>query len=781
MLYNEYLSEEDSYILKEKKEKKKINYRYINFVIITLLLTILNFDGNINPFPYIMIGLASTFSIPLILVYLISLIGMFVTGNSISAFVIFTIFFAFFSIFTSVVNIEGISRKYVNLIKMSISMLVVKLIAMFFTEITLTFVLYETVIAAILFVVLVTGIYVVFNIKKGHLFSNEELIAALILFALIISNLSSITIYNVSVMNILIITITMIYGWKSSSIIGAVAGLSLGMVATIVNDFNISFIVIMAFSGMLAGMFKKFGKVAVIIGFVLGTIIVSMLLTSSSYITANIIEMLIASLVLLFIPKKISNKLDDIFSYDNKLNMTRNNLITGKVDVDSKLASTAIMFKDLANISLPITKESKEETREVIKRYIVKYAEDNCIDCKNKKECINEDNLNIAVDNISTKLERLEEIKDDLLVVKCDKSSKIVKDIEELNNSIKISRLLKKKEEENSIKMAKQYKEISNIISKLSKEVSNNNYKKHKFDAKLLREELKILGFVVYEDELIIENNGYIEYVFVTDILNDIDKQKEAIVNCLSTILEKQVNIKLILNLSKTEKSKIKIVSKSYYKVTNVAYIGVKDKEVVSGDNYTILNELKNKYISILSDGVGSSSSAYNSSKNITNMLQKLLNGGFEEESAVEIINNIINLSQAENNFATLDMCIIDLDTLVAEFVKLGAAPTYILSGSKVSTISNHNVPVGLLGSTDYVPISKKLKINDIIIQISDGIISDDENKIDNYFVEILKKVDYKLNKKEILEFIKNEIFKIKGDILKDDSTIIIHRINKNK
>ena len=782
MLYNEYLSEKDSYIIEEKKIRKKVNFKYINFCIITLLMTIISFKGGINPFPYIMVGLASTFSMPLIIIYACSMVGMMIIGgNSILSFALFTLFFIVFSIITAVVNIEGISRKYVNLIKMIISMLIVNLGATIFTSLNIINVFCEALLSGILFIILVTGIYVIFNIKKSYVFSNEEMIAALVLIAIIISNLNGLEIYNISFMNILVIAITMIYGWKSSCIMGAVAGLSLGLVVTTLSDFNISFIIMLSFSGMIAGMFRKFGKLAVIIGFILGTIVISVLLTSYSYFSANIIEIVIASISLLFMPKKFSKNLDNIFSYNMKIETMPNNLLAGSSnDIKSKLKSTAEVFNEIADITLPVTKESKEEIREIILKYILKYLEDNCIEYENKDKFLDKEDIVIYVDNIANKLEKCEEITEDLLPFNSSISKEIIENIKELNSSIKVTRLLKKKEEENSKIMAKQYKEISNIISNISTNI-NNNSKNTNADIKIIREELKISGFRIYEDELIVDKDNYIEYTFLTDILNDIDKQKDEIVKCLTSLVQKPMHIKLILNISKTEKSKIKVISKSNFEIDSVSFKGIKNKETISGDNYVILNDLKNKYISILSDGVGSSANAGSSSKNITQLLEKLLKGGFKEDKAIEIMNNIVSIREAENNFATLDMCMIDLDNLCAEFVKLGAAPTYIISCSKVCTITTHNVPVGLLEKADYIPITKRLKEGDIIIQVSDGIVHDEDNKIDNYFTDILKKVDNSLSKTDILEYIKKEVFEYKNNVLKDDSTIIIHKVIKSK
>lgn len=783
MLYSEYLSEEDSYILEnEKQGRGKINLKLIKFCIITAVLSLVSFNGESSVMPYVMLGLASTFSMPLILVYLSSLVGMTVVGSDLNSYIIFTIFFITFGVFTAVVNIEGISKKYVNMIKMIISMFVVKFISsMFIIDISLINVLNDTLIAASIFMALVAGIYVLFNIRKDYVFSSEEIISMLILIALVISNLGFLTVYNISIANILVIMITMIYGWKSSNIMGAVSGLILGLIVSCVNDTNIIFALIVAFSGFIAGSLKKLGKIAIVVGFVIGTVIISTMFDSSSYYMISIIEVIIASLGILAIPKSLSKSLDEIFNYNCKLQEVSNNLLDTNKEIKKRLTATAMVFNDLADISINVTDESKAETREVLKRYMFKYVENNCIGCSNFKKCKDKQILNSNIENIALNLEESKDITEEMFEVKCHKTKGIIKDIIELNDSMKVTRLLRKKEEENSKLLAKQYKEMASIISNLSKNITNSTtIVKSCYDIKKIREELKLTGFRIYEDDMTVDKNGYMEYIFITDILTDIDKQKESIVKVLSTLLEKPMHIKLILNISKTEKSKIKIVAKTDYEISNISFKGIKDNENVSGDSYVVLNDIKNKYISILSDGVGNSIEALNSSKNVINMLEKLLKGGFKEDKAIEILNSVIKLRLDEGSFATLDMCVIDLQNLNAEFLKLGAAPTYILSCGRVITISNHNIPVGLLEDTDYMPVSKRLKVNDVVIQITDGVVSDDSSAIDNYFIEILKTIDTSLEKNAILEDIKYKMYNSKQGVLNDDTTIMVHKVYRN-
>ncbi len=780
MLYNEYFNEEESYILEDVTvNKKRINYKTIGFCLIALVLSLISFSEEIAPFPYIMIGLACTFNVPLIFIYGISMIGMAITSMPISSFIIYTIFFAVFTLLTAAVNVEGISRKYINLIKLLLSMTIVKTVATIVLSMSFVPVIYELLISTILFIVLVTSIYVVFNIKKGYVFSSEEMMAGLLLLALLVTPLSHISIYGISLMNIAIVAITMIYGWKTSAALGAVAGLTLGLTATIFSNISLAYVVILAVSGMISAVFRKYGKIPVVISFILGVILVSYLISSSSFYVGMAIEVVAASMILIFLPKKVAMSLDDIFNYNSKLDSLADNLLDVSKEVKAKLNATSLVFKDLADITVPVTKESKLETRDVIFKYIIKHAHDKCIGCKDKKKCIDAEMLKISVDNIATRLERLEEVSSDMLLVTCDKSETLIEEIKQINDSMKITRLLKRKEEENNKLLSKQYDEISKIISNISLDISGQMTEAG-IDVKKIREELKVMGYRVYEDELDVDNNGYIEYVFVTDILNDFDKQKKEISLALSSLLEKPMAVKMMLNLTKTEKSKIRLASKLKYKITSSTYKGIKNEEEVSGDSHLVFDDFKSKYISILSDGVGSSLEASSSSKNVISMFEKLLKGGFEEDKAIEMINSIIKIHQAESSYATIDMCIIDLETLHGEFIKLGAAPTYILSEGKISTLTNHNIPVGLLADAEYIPITKRLNKDDIIIQVTDGVVHDESNKSQNSFVNSIKNIDITLSEKQILEYLKKEFVKSRGNSLTDDSTIIVHKISKN-
>ncbi len=783
MVYNEYLEDDilDSDMIQNVKTKGNIiSIKTVIFMILSIILSMQTMTEGLNPFGYVMLGIASIFNVPLLAVFISSVIGMIISAFSITKIIGLTVFFVIFTFLTVMINIEGISRKYSAMIKLMLSVSIVKIInLLFIQDLTIVSSIYEILLVAILYIVFLSGMYVILNYKKGYIFSGEENIAVLCIIAFLIVGFKNTNILDISIMNILGITCVLIYGWKNGPILGCASGLIMGLIISTGSQANLTYIVTLAFSSMLAGLLGKIGKISVVIGFISGSLLVNYLAGSSSYFTTTLIEILIASVPLLFMPKKLEKKLDNFFNINTTLKSSYDNLLDFGSDVKNRLDAVSGVFNSLSDITLESSKEDMVETREVIKRYIVDYTHNNCIGCTSKYDCLNEENLELSVDYIASKLENNEEISESMLNIKCVESSRIIKDIKEIYSSMKVMRILKKKEEESNKKLSKQYKEVSKIISNISKNIKNMPAKTEK-NIKGLREELKLHGYMIYEDDLNIDKN-YIEYTFITDILNDIDKQKKEIVKLVSNMLEKPMNIKLLLNISKSERSKIKLVSMSKYSLEIGIAKSPKMNESVSGDSYLSMDLGVGKYMSAISDGAGSGEVAEKSSRTVINMLEKLLDGGFEQEKAIEIINTIIKMKQDENIFASLDIVINDLEKAESEYIKLGAAPTYIIQSGKVITINSCNIPVGLVNDNEYVPISKKLDENDIIIQISDGVVNDNMNANDNYFTKVLTSIDSSRSSKEIANELHKLVLKEYKNTLHDDVTIVVSKFNKSQ
>lgn len=762
--------------------KKFVNIKNIIFIILSFAMSNTSFMGDSSPLSLVLFGVASVFNVPLILVLISSIVGILVQSVSMTVLVKLLSFFIIFTLITVIVNIEGVSKRFSVFIKFMISFSVVEvgynliqgsLITDLFTCLS------NIVVAAILYFVFVSGIYVLTNISKGYVFSKEESIAMVIVVAIALSIFKNITIMQLSIFNILVLILVLIFGWKNGWVAGAATGLVLGLMLTFMSDINMTYVVTLAFSGFISGILSKVGKIGVVIGFIAGNLYIAYYANGFSELTMRVSELVIASVSLLFMPKVFETKLDRIFNKNRSLENPYKNMLDSSTSVKEKIGAMSDVFDSIASVVVDVSDEDKLETREVIKKYIENTVNEKCLGCDRRKNCLNDEKLNLVVDYISNKLENNETIDEKMLDFNCELSKEFVRDIYEIYNSVKLMRILKEQERNNANKLSDQYKEVSKILSNISKNIKSDLIKIDKKQEKL-REELKFYGYLVYEDEYKEDDTG-IEYTFVTNILNNIDKQKKEIISILSNILEKPMVIKLILNSSKKEKSKIKVVSTPEFNVQNNVISIAKNGEEVSGDSY-LIEELQDlKHISVISDGEGNGRNASKSSKNVIDMLERLLSGGFDECGAIEIINSILKLKSDSQNSSTLDNMIIDLKTGYSQYIKLGAAPTYIIHEGKIVTINNMNIPVGVSDNPDYLPISRKLIDKDIVVQISDGVLHEGLDISNNYFTEYLKTIDVNKTAKQITDEIYRNVLRENKNILNDDVTIIVTKIIKNK
>ena len=781
MIYNKYLDND----IDEKVTsifstiKKIVNFKNILFMVFALLLSTKTLIGDFRPFNYVLLAVASAFEVPLILVLIASVAGLAIGGYS-SATVMLLIFFLLYNLITAIVNIEGINRKYTVFIKFMASIAILQIVSTFITGDLFTqlfSVLSTIVLPGIIYLIVVTGMNVILNIKNGFVYTKEESIAMILTIAILLSSLGSVSVLGFKVVEILALILILIYGWGNGAILGATAGLIIGLSYTCLCDVSMSFVVAIAFSGFISGLLRRFGKIPVIIAFVAGNVYISYYATGMSQINIVICEALIASIVLFLMPKYIERKLDNLFDLTRGLETFKNNLLNPTKEAKEKIGAVSEVFSSLADITVERTKETEEETIEVIKKYILSYVNNTCFACENINECIEKENLDMTAEYLADRLESGEPIEPEMLKFNCKDSKIIINNLYDIYNSMKLMRVLKQKEIENNKKISNQYKEVSKLLNNISENIKEGSLVKDEAQKKL-RNELKFYGYNVYEDDFK-RDKETIEYTFITDILTNIDKQKKQIVELCSNILEQNMCIKLILNISKTEKSKIKIVSTPKYNIKSEIISYTKTGENISGDSYLQLELQDLRQLSVISDGVGSGESAARSSSTVINMLERLLSGGFDEDKAIEIINSVIKLKGEDELFATLDAAIINEKDAQCYFIKLGAAPTYLIEKGKVVTITSTNIPVGLVDSSDYIPICKKLDYGDFVIQLSDGVIPDTIDPNNNYIKNFLSTCDITKSAKVIAQELK-EVININNDgVYDDDIALIVNKIEK--
>lgn len=210
-----------------------------------------------------------------------------------------------------------------------------------------------------------------------------------------------------------------------------------------------------------------------------------------------------------------------------------------------------------------------------------------------------------------------------------------------------------------------------------------------------------------------------------------------------------------------------------YHLLTGFAK-AVKETEKVSGDSYSFYEADTGRLLVLLSDGVGSGEEACRESGRVIEMMERLLEAGFAKEPAVQMVNGAMAAAGQEEAMSTLDVCDIDLYTGNCEFVKVGAACTYIKRGRLVDRLSARNLPLGVFWQMTPEIHTRTLQSGDYVIMLSDGVLDALSEGIgEEAFPEVVGRMEYN-NPNEIAnQILAYAIGQSRGRI-RDDMTVLV-------
>ena len=144
--------------------------------------------------------------------------------------------------------------------------------------------------------------------------------------------------------------------------------------------------------------------------------------------------------------------------------------------------------------------------------------------------------------------------------------------------------------------------------------------------------------------------------------------------------------------------------------------------EEISGDTAISSGLPDGSLALILSDGMGKGIRAAALSRVATSRLRKNLKGGMAPAHAIKEVNTFMVSHAKAENFATLDLLIIDRNTRKAKFYKMGAASSFVLRDGKVRMFEQAALPIGIIPEIRLTHVALQLRPGDIVLMASDGI-----------------------------------------------------------
>ena len=205
-----------------------------------------------------------------------------------------------------------------------------------------------------------------------------------------------------------------------------------------------------------------------------------------------------------------------------------------------------------------------------------------------------------------------------------------------------------------------------------------------------------------------------------------------------------------------------------------------KDKETISGDNYTCTTEDNGQFFMCLSDGMGSGLEACQESESIVDTLEQLVEAGFTGETAARMVNSVLNLKTKNGRFSTVDISMVDLYSGMCHFLKAGAATTFIKRDHWVEAISSTSLALGLVQQADFESSTKKLYEGDFLIMVTDGVL---DALPEGQAEEIMKEIILQTNASAAQELgrgILERVLTYSGYCATDDMTVLAAGLWRN-
>mgnify|MGYP003372656444 FL=1 len=319
-----------------------------------------------------------------------------------------------------------------------------------------------------------------------------------------------------------------------------------------------------------------------------------------------------------------------------------------------------------------------------------------------------------------------------------------------------------------------QMKTVADMMKSLAEEINNRAGFKENLEKILFYAIRKISS----ETERVIVEEGETGEYQVTVLMKNCEGDRELyeeVTDTVSSILGRKMKRRV---QEQDGVCKLSLCEKCNFKISAAAAMAIKDDEKISGDSYSFMELPKGGYMIALSDGMGSGKAAGEESRTVIELLEQFAESGLKMDTALKMINSVLVIGADEESFATLDMCYIDMYSGMAEFIKTGAAATFVIRDGMAKAIRSSSLPIGMLKYFDMDKSEYKLKKNDIILMLTDGAaeVIDRDGMSDMILTELMENNKMK-DPKDIADYVLESLKERSGFRIQDDMTVVAARV----
>ena len=560
--------------------------------------------------------------------------------------------------------------------------------------------------------------------SKGISTYNQQEIACIVMSGCIfLLSANSVTIAGISVGRILAVTAVLFCAYYGAVSGGCIGGVATGIVFGIGSE-NFGFIsACYSFGGLMAGMFSYIGRMGTVITFAVCSGIISLRDGFTAQTATAFYETLIASVIFLFVPKEVGNRISSF--------------VTPHTDTSHSegLRRSVIMRLDLASNSLKNISQAVNAVAVRLKDYYssdidsvyTKCVEENCSRCGMRAFCWQD-----VREKKSERFEQLTPILKNCGTVdssdikklfnkKCCKSEEMAQSINDNYESYKCFIAAEARVSQIRGVVAGQFSGLGDILHDFKEEFES--FETYDIAAsERVCAYLKTNGFVPIECSCRIDRLGRMT---VELELADADRKllkKNNMVREISKLCGRTLNPPQITAVS--NRSRAMFSEKPKFDVQIGSAQHVCSNGSLCGDSFNYFNDGQGRFVSVISDGMGTGGRAAVDASMAVSIMSKLLKVGFGYDCALSVANSALMVKSQDESLATVDLVSLDLFSGNAEIMKAGAPITFVRQSGKINRIEPTSLPAGILSDIKLTHDNLTLGDGDIIVMISDGAVS---------------------------------------------------------
>ena len=564
---------------------------------------------------------------------------------------------------------------------------------------------------------------------------REELLCTFVLIVSILLGMEHVVFGAISLSEIAMGLVILVGALLSGAGGGAAMGALMGMVPGLAGLTAPEALGVFAFSGLLAGVFQRFGRIGVIVGFVLGNLLLTLYLLSTSHILATVAMALASSLIFLLIPQGTMFRCKELFHPGTAVPRGAKQKFYHDY-ARGRLGELSEGFSALESAVEDCQIGAAPEEEKNIKSILAHISRKVCRECSLREMCWKDDFYGSYRDVMTmfaaAEARGVVTSKDMPASFKrrCSHEKEMVATVNCLYEMYRQGAYWQNQVAEGRRLTIDQMKNTSELLEKLSGEIRAfqdlRNVLAGKLPGALRAEGLAVDYLTVAEaNDKVIDlrlrtrrcRGGSVCGEVVSDAIYNLTGKSFFPASCQCS---KEKNEFCRCTLLKEGALTLDIGS------LQIPQSG----SGISGDYAADFILPEASYGLILCDGMGSGDEARASAERTVELVRRMLQCGFEKDFAAEMVHYLTMMDRNNEVYATMDLCVIDRNGKEACFVKMGAATSYFYSPKGgVHRISGNSLPLGSLEDQAAEVYREKIAPGDMILMISDGVLDTGLNR----------------------------------------------------